>query len=189
MNKCEVCGGQVASPARGRRPRFCSGRCRVAAHRARHGLPIPAELRDRDRWVRHLYKRPMSVSGRWVSVTDPYGWASFDSASAATVGDGVGFVLNGDGVVCIDLDDCVVDGVPNEKARALIESLPRTFVEFSPSGRGLHVWGFGEISGGRKFERDGLKIEVYGDARYLTVTGNVLVKARFARLDVASLLT
>jgi primase-polymerase (primpol)-like protein len=105
------------------------------------------------------------------------------------VGDGLGFVLNGDGLVCVDLDDCVVDGVVSGAAQALIDSLPKTFVEFSPSGRGLHIWGFGVIAAGRKFQRDGLKIEVYGDGRYLTVTGNVLVRARFARLDVPSLLT
>ena len=184
-----MCGGPVGSPARGRRPRFCSGRCRVAAHRARRCVPVPSELRERDRWVRHLSKRPMSVSGHWVSVTDPKSWSSFDVASEATVGDGLGFVLNGDGVVCIDLDDCVVDGVVSEKALALIGSLPKTFVEFSPSGRGLHVWGFGHVVSGRRFERDGLKIEVYGDGRYLTVTGDVLVRASFSRLDVASLLT
>jgi len=98
-------------------------------------------------------------------------------------------VLNGDGVVCIDLDDCVVDGVPNAKARELISSLPRTYVEFSPSGRGLHVWGFASLDAGRRFERDGLKVEVYPNGRYLTVTGRAYRSARFATLDLTGLLT
>jgi len=187
MKGCEVCGGSVASPARGRRPRFCSTRCRVAAHRRQRRLSIPVELRARNRWVLHVAKRPMAVGGWWCSVTDPAGWSTFEDARSAKSGDGLGFVLNGDGVVCVDLDDCVRDGVVSEQALALIESMPSTYVEFSPSGRGLHVWGFGMVEAGRRFVRDGLKVEVYGDGRYLTVTGRALVDAPFAALDLSEL--
>lgn len=182
-----VCGGQVAAPARGRRPSFCSGKCRVKAHRVRKRTQsvFPAELVNRDRWIRHADKRPATVEGRWCSVTDDHSWATFDDAASSEFGDGLGFVLNGDGIVCIDLDDCVVDGVPNQAARDFLARLPKTFVEFSPSGRGLHVWGFASLSAGRRFERDGLKIEVYPDGRYLTVTGRALVNRPFASLDLA----
>lgn len=129
----------------------------------------------------------MAVGGWWCSVTDPSVWSTFDDARGAGKGDGVGFVLNGDGVVCIDLDDCVVDGVVSDEARDLIDSLPITFVEFSPSGRGLHVWGFARLDGGRRFVRNGLKVEVYGDGRYLTVTGRPLVHAQLAELDLSEL--
>jgi hypothetical protein len=37
------------------------------------------------------------------------------------------------------------------------------------------------VGAGRRFERGGLKVEVYGDGRYLTVTGNALVDAPLAR--------
>ena len=150
MGGCIVCGGSVATPARGRRPKFCSGRCRVKAHRDQKRVVegVPAELRERDRWIRHQQKRPMAVGGWWASVTDPSCWSSYEDAADSPHGDGLGFVLNGDGIVCIDLDDCVVDGVPNAEARALIRSLPKTYVEFSPSGRGLHIWGFASLDAG-----------------------------------------
>lgn len=191
MGGCIVCGGSVATPARGRRPKFCSGRCRVRAHRDQKRVRdvVPVELRERARWIRHQQKRPMAVGGWWASVTDPSHWSTYEDAADSPHGDGLGFVLNGDGVICIDLDDCVVDDVPNSLARQLIQSLPKTYVEFSPSGCGLHVWGFGNLDAGRRFERDGLKIEVYPNGRYLTVTGRAYRVAPFALLDVSSLLT
>jgi primase-polymerase (primpol)-like protein len=145
-------------------------------------VKVPAELRARARWIRHEAKRPIAAGGWYCSITDSRAWSTYEDAKASKVGDGVGFVLNGDGVVCIDLDDCVVDGVVSAAAERLLASLPRTFVEFSPSGRGLHVWGFGRVDQGRRFERDGLKVEVYGTGRYLTVTGRALVDADLAEL-------
>jgi primase-polymerase (primpol)-like protein len=191
MGGCIVCGGSVATPARGRRPKFCSGRCRVKAHRDQKRVVdgVPAELRERARWIRHQAKRPMAVGGWWCSVTNPSHWSTYEDAADSSHGDGLGFVLNGDGIVCIDLDDCVTDGVPNVEARALIKSLPKTYVEFSPSGRGLHVWGFASLVAGRRFERDGLKVEVYPDGRYLTVTGRAYRSAPFASLRLSELLT
>ena len=65
MGGCIVCGGSVATPARGRRPKFCSGRCRVKAHRDQKRVVegVPVELRERPRWIRHQAKRPMAVVG------------------------------------------------------------------------------------------------------------------------------
>ena len=193
-------------PARGRRPQYCGTRCRVAAHReakrvneyvARFPAPepkpdpvakllanVPDELRLRDRWIRHKDKRPIAIGGWACSVTDSSHWGYLDDALRSTYGDGVGFVLNGDGVVCLDLDDCVVNGEPNTAALEFIDALPNTYIEFSPSGRGLHVWGFGYMDRGRRFTANGLKIEAYPDGRYLTVTGDVYRAASFAVLDL-----
>jgi len=129
----------------------------------------------------------MALGGYWLSINDRSKWATYEKAKESEHVDGVGFILNGDGVVCIDLDDCMEGGKPNQQARELIDSLPRTFVEVSPSGRGLHIWGYGEVTTGRRFERDGLKIEVYGEGRYLTVSGNALVKSKLAELDLDDL--
>jgi primase-polymerase (primpol)-like protein len=49
------------------------------------------------------------------------------------------------------------------------------------------VWGFGELEQGRKFVRDGVKVEVYGDARFMTVTGRAVVDAPFAVLNLGDL--
>src|SRR5450756_151125 len=152
--------------------RYCSTRCRVAAHRVRHAgsSPIPSSLRYRDRWVRHYAKRPVTVQGRGASCTNARTWATFASASASTVGDGLGFVLNGDGIVCLDLDHCITDDGVEPWAATVLANVPATYVEVSPSGRGLHVWGLGDVPAGRVLAVDGGKVEVYGSGRYLTVT-------------------
>ena len=85
---------------------------------------------------------------------------------ASPVGVGVGFVLNGDGIVCLDLDHCLDGGLSDLAARVLELAGP-TYVEVSPSGDGLHVWGYGEIGRGRRVGG----VEAYGTGRYLTVTG------------------
>ena len=210
MNCCRVCDQELPVPARGRRPQYCGTRCRVAAHREAKRIDVyldhlavpvikadrlavslanvPHELRVRDRWIRHKDKRPIAIGGWACSVTDPSHWGNFDQALQAKCGDGVGFVLNGDGVICLDLDDCVVDGVPNVAASRFIDELPNTYVEFSPSGNGLHVWGFGFMDRGRRFTADGLKVEAYPDGRYLTVTGDVYRAASLAVLDLQAIL-
>jgi primase-polymerase (primpol)-like protein len=209
MRSCLVCDTELAEPARGRKPKFCSTRCRVASHRAdaqidafiKHlagerlnsqarafeFVSVPLELREINRWIRHEAKRPMAVGGWWCSVTDPSHWGSFTDAYNSEYGDGLGFVLNGDGIVCLDLDDCVVDGVPSREAIELMDALPDTYIEFSPSGRGLHIWGRGFMSAGRRFTRGGLKIEAYPDGRYITVTGNVYRDHGLAVLDLSPL--
>jgi len=148
---------------------------------------VPEELKDCDRWIRHKDKRPLALGGYFLSIHDDAQWATFEDARNCTKGDGIGFVLNGDGIVCIDLDDCVEGGVVNSEAQALIDSLPKTFVEISPSGKGVHIWGLGHVEQGRKFERNGLKIEVYGNGRYLTVSGKTKVKAGLSRLELEDL--
>ena len=147
----------------------CSTRCRVARHR-KVARFAPARLRDADRWVRHVSKRPVMPDGSVASSTDPASWSSFGEAMGGAAGDGVGFVLNGDGVVCVDLDGCVEDGRPSAWAQRILDLFPGAAVEVSLSGRGLHVWGVGpNVS--RIFELDGKRVEVYADKRYIAMTG------------------
>lgn len=179
---CERCGAKLKTAGVGRIPRFCSSRCRVAAHRVRHSLPV--ELTSRDRWVRFSARKvPLRLDGSAASSTDAKTWTTYRDAKRSTVGVGVGFVLNGDGVVCIDLDHCLIGGVPTAAARRFLDALPGTFVECSPSGDGLHVWGFGSVGRGRKLRRDGLSVEVYGAGRYMTVTGLVFSPGPLADLS------
>jgi primase-polymerase (primpol)-like protein len=102
-------------------------------------------------------------------------------------GDGLGFVLNGDGIVCIDLDHCF-DGVPSVQAQAVLDLFPDTYVEVSPSGTGLHIWGFAPLLKGRRFTLNGLSVEVYPSGRYMTVTGNAVNSSSFADLDLSQIL-
>ena len=135
----------------------------------------PVELVGLDRWVRHVRKRPVMPDGSPASSTNPLTWSSFDAVSSSLVGDGVGFVLNGDGIACVDLDDCFHNGRLVSWARDVMRSCPATYVEVSPSGRGLHVFGFAHVGKGRR----GDGVEVYDRGRYMTVTGR-----RFSKFPV-----
>jgi primase-polymerase (primpol)-like protein len=120
------------------------------------------------RWA----KVPITWDGRPASVSDPRTWASHRAVVDGSPDGRVGFVL-GAGVGCVDLDHCLLPspggGEPrlNGPARAVLESVPPTFVEVSPSGDGLHVWGL--IPEGPASVQPGL--EVYSRSRYMTLTG------------------
>lgn len=164
--RCEVCSEPLAVAGRGRIPRFCSTRCRVVAHRRK--AQLPAELLTARRWVRHDAKRPITPAGRPASSIDPTTWTDHATAARSRAGDGLGFVLGG-GFACLDLDHCLVDGRPNAAAAAVLEQLPDAYVEISPSGDGLHVWGRAPERPGRR--RGGL--EAYSAGRFITVTRRV----------------
>jgi len=116
-------------------------------------------------------KVPLTTAGRAASSTDPATWTSYRKVGESKVGCGVGFVLNGDGIACIDLDHCLAGGRLAPWARRILEMLPATYVEVSPSGDGLHVWGLGRLDRGRKVKVDSGSVELYGTDRYITVTG------------------
>lgn len=167
MRTCERCGGQLPAPRTGRIPRFCSTRCRVAAHRASR---LPGELTSRHRWVRRAGKRPIQVDGRAASSTNPITWARYEAAARSKAGSGLGFVL-GDGVGCIDLDDCIKGGELAPWAAEILAVCPSTYVEVSMSGEGLHVFGLLPEGRGRVLRRGGRSVEVYSAGRYIAVTG------------------
>lgn len=131
-------------------------------------------------------KRPVTVTGRAASSTNAATWSSFASATASTTGDGFGFVLNGDGLCCIDLDHALVDGVLTAAAERVLGRLPASFTEVSMSGEGLHVFGFGWTSAGRRLVVDGQAVEVYGRDRFIAVTGRVFRPGPLADLAEAA---
>lgn len=172
MRLCR-CGAPLPVADHSRVASFCSIRCRVGAHRARHKA-IPAELRALPRWTRHQAKRPITVKGRPASSIVPTTWSTYGAAAASRVGDGLGFVLNGDGIVGIDLDHCVTKGVLSPGALAILELLPDTYAEISPSGHGVRLFCRADITRGGRITVDGCALEVYGTGRFMTVTGNRL---------------
>lgn len=165
---CAWCQAVVPERPTGRPGRFCSGRCRVAAHRAGKMLPgVPAEMVGRRRWVRRVGKRPVTVRGASASSTRPDTWGSLREALASPIGDGIGFMLGG-GVGCLDLDHCVSSsGAVSPLAEGVLAEAGATYVEVSPSGTGLHVFGLLPEGPGRRLPG----VEVYSRARFMTVTG------------------
>jgi len=166
MRTCAECPTRLPITARAD-ARYCSTRCRVRAHRRRP----PAELLERPRWIRRsVAKVPLTVSGERASATDPGTWSTWTEAKASTAGAGLGFVLDGDGVACIDLDYCLAGDRVAPWAQAVLDRCPATYVEVSPSGDGLHVWGLAHVGAGRKVRLDGGTAEVYDRGRYMTIT-------------------
>ncbi len=154
---------------------------------------IPLELRSKQQWVLWraenrgggVTKIPYTALGEPASVADPSTWCSFESAAqVAPQFSGIGFVLvEGGGLCCLDADHVVTpEGAVSPWALDLVEEF-NSFVELSPSRSGLHIWfQISESLPGRKFSakrlreagfdaRDGEALEVYTQARYLTVTG------------------
>ncbi len=122
---------------------------------------------------RDVDKRPVRAdNGRPASSTNPFTWASHERAELSPHGVGLGYVLDGgDRIVCIDLDHCI-DGRGRLAAwaREIVGRCPATYIEVSPSGTGLHLWGRGKVWHGRRIRHaDGACIEVYGRGRYIAM--------------------
>ncbi|MFD0276163.1 hypothetical protein ACFVHB_19980 [Kitasatospora sp. NPDC127111] len=176
---CEHCEQPLPVMAR-RHARFCSVACKQAAYRARKAraaevAPLPDELTTRARWVRYSSaKVPLTTAGRAASSIDLRTWSPYTEAAASTAGVGLGFVLSDtDDIACVDLDHCIrPDGSLESWAVPIVAGAGTTYVEVSPSGTGLHIWGRADVRQGRRIRRpDGTAVEVYGTGRYITVTG------------------
>ena len=140
---------------------------------------LPADLTGLDRWVAHRSKIPVDChTGIAGNVTDSATWVSYEEARAFTAAHpetGLGFVLNGDGIVGIDIDHCLVDGKVAEPQVQAILNRVRSYSEISPSGSGLHIYVRGQWPEGARNKiklDDGIAVEVYNRNRYFTVTGN-----------------
>lgn len=166
---------------RGRPRRYCSDRCRTAAMRERRAgrNAIPYEMTHADRWLRWkrvtrgdgTTKRPITIAGRPASSTDPTTWCAWWDALGSTAGDGLGFALGG-GFACIDLDHCYDrrNHLTDWAKMFLAPVEGRTYIETSPSGDGLHIWGRCAPRAGVR-TRGLVTAEAYSRDRYMTVTG------------------
>ena len=82
----------------------------------------------------------------------------------------VGFVLTESPFFCIDLDKCVKDGVISDNAKKYIEEID-SYTEISQSGKGLHIFGFGDAL--PEYMNKSNDIEIYDTGRYIALTGKV----------------
>ena len=134
---------------------------------------MPAELTGRRRWVRRdERKAPRTIDGGFASVSSPSTWVEHGEAMASSAGVGLGYVLaEGDGIVCVDLDHCLEGDELAPWAQVIVDRCPATYTEISPGGDGLHIWGHGELERGRRMRHEGAAVEVYGQGRYVAMTG------------------
>jgi putative DNA primase/helicase len=154
---------------------------------------VPALLKNTPNWIRWRLetgdngkptKVPYRVDGRKAASTRAEDWTDYRTAVTGTVIDsqqGVGFVVNG-GIVGFDLDGCRNPDTDEIApwAQSILDALDGSYVEVTPSGLGLRAWARGTLPGtDRVFNfdptvglGDKVKIEVYTEKRFFTMTGN-----------------
>jgi hypothetical protein len=158
---------------------------------------IPSQLKGLPRWVPWQYrstasgkaigKVPLAVAGDGSLVPadahNPANHLSFDAAieiARRHPGTGLGFdIVEGDGIEGLDADDCIdASGTVHPEVQQLVE-LADSYVERSPSARGIRIFGFNEPlgPGDRKLSetKSGIGLERYTRRRFLTVTGDVVI--------------
>ena len=145
---------------------------------------IPAELREYKQWLWFKKIRKQDLKGKEKILKLPVSpitlksddwnnkeqWGDFETAvnNLESSGcDGLSFVLSRDDpFVCIDLDN-----VDNKKQDMFINDFNGTYVEFSQSGMGIHIFAKGEIE--KNFNNQIEKVEMYQENRCIAMTGNI----------------
>ena len=152
---------------------------------------IPSLLKDAARWVVwmavHEKDKVQKVPKRsnnpriGASTVNPNDWSTFDEALNAYVQtpmvSGIGFVMaKPEGLFGIDLDKCVKNGVLEDWAQDMVDSL-NIYWEYSPSQKGIRGFGQGELPG-PSFLNHAEGVEMYGgdSPRFLTVTGHEIAR-------------
>lgn len=149
---------------------------------------IPTEMWDYPQWILWRFentdsKKPTKVpyspkTHKAVSVQDRTNWGTFEEClkiinNPNTQYSGLGFVLTKDDPFAfIDLDDASGDQVACDRQQLIYNEF-NSYSEYSPSGIGCHIIIRGAIPSGRRRS----KIEIYSDARFMTMTGNVIRNA------------
>lgn len=152
-------------------------------------MSFPQELKDRKQWVcwrlepdkdggkdRKVPYNP--VSGSKAQSNNPKTWTDYATAADALERygyTGIGYMFTkDDGFVGVDVDHCYNPETHefNDTAKAII-ARQQTYVEFSPSGDGVHLYFKGtKPAGSSKNSETG--VEMYESGRYFTVTGKQL---------------
>ena len=99
---------------------------------------------------------------------------------------GLGMKIDSD-IIAIDLDHCVKNGEISDWAMEILEHFPNAYIEYSPSGTGLHILClyYGEYDKANYKLRNG-NVEVYPGKitnRFFTVTGNVYQQGELVTED------
>ena len=145
---------------------------------------IPPEMTANRQWVAWQYRRSKD---RWTKVPiNPRIRANASSANRETWGefqeavdfykaghaDGIGYVVNGAGIVGIDLDNArdPDTGEVTDDAAKIIRDFA-TYAEVSPSGTGLRIFCRGTMPEDGRKKGD---VEFFQKGKYLTMTGHRL---------------
>jgi primase-polymerase (primpol)-like protein len=131
--------------------------------------------------INPLHAEPESDFAR-SNAQNPATWLSWEVATeyawSLGAGYGIGIVLHeGCGLLCVDLDGCIMNGTLTPLARRFVgEALgfcPDVYVEISMSGNGLHI--IGPYTGApppHSNKNAEHHMELYTSQRYIALTGN-----------------
>jgi hypothetical protein len=149
----------------------------------------PQQLTALPQWVlwrpHEGRKCPFQINGRFAKTTDRSTWAAFapvlrEWQAHPDRWSGIGYVFaDGDPYAGIDLDDCLTNLTPKPWARPILDRLCNTYIEISPSGKGLKAFVTGAPATEVRFQLGDGTVEIYSRARYFTVTGRVFDDAPF----------
>lgn len=150
-----------------------------------NSLEIPDELIELPQWVlwraewnekqQQYSKIPYSYAGYKASSTNSDTWTIFDAINSIYEQndryDGIGFVISEhDNYIVLDIDNAI-DESSQITSNLALDMTKMTHCEKSPSGTGLHCFFKGELPKERKKKRSDLDIELYDNARFMTMTG------------------
>ena len=140
-----------------------------------HLTNIPQQLKDYQSWLNWEWfkdknnkstKRPLNGK-KDHAITGVLTFS--DALDRCNDKVGLGFSAIGNDIHLIDLDDVLSGGEWKEDSKYL-EPLLNTYLEISPSGKGLRAFGLGEAK--TKSAKKGDPLEIYNSGRFVTVTGD-----------------
>jgi primase-polymerase (primpol)-like protein len=121
-------------------------------------------------------KAPRSpVTGYKIGANKPELFGTFQEAKTAYASGkytGIGVLLTGNGIIGVDIDDAkeTFADKPEIKEWVATAANAGAHSEKSPSGKGIRLFMLGKLPAkGRKVGH----LEIYDDARFLTVTGHI----------------
>lgn len=145
---------------------------------------LPYEMKNLKHWVNIKGKRKVPVQSngkplKWIVPAFRYSFQQVkNNADINKPFMGVGFVIDNNGFIVIDLDNCLTDNeILKDWAVPILEKID-SFTEYSYSGKGLHIFCKQKsvISlKQNKFSIGASKegIEVYNERKVITVTGKI----------------
>jgi hypothetical protein len=171
---------------------------------------VPQQLKEKNNWV--LWKLA-SVNGKFTKVpykldfqnaaasTRPEDWSNYNSvaeriqqAGGITSKQGIGRVVQkAERVIGVDMDGCrnPETGELSVWATSLIHAV-HSYTEITPSQTGARIWLIGDLPANfdKVYNLDPavgfggkVKIEIYSDSRYFTMTGQSILDAPLTSFD------
>lgn len=111
-------------------------------------------------------------TGKRAASNSRNSWSDFDTACRAVDkydANGVG-IMFANGLIGIDIDHCIDDeGNLSDVAKEITKAID-SYTEYSPSGKGLHIFCFGKIPNEGNKRDD---VEIYSKDRFFTLTGDL----------------